>query len=88
MRAKVLVTLKPEVLDPQGEAVRRGLVQLGLVGIREVRIGKVIELDLVDSPDVEATRKLLQRAAEELFANPVIEDWRVELDAVTPTPQG
>jgi phosphoribosylformylglycinamidine synthase len=89
MRAKVLVTLKPEVLDPQGEAVRRGLVQLGLPGIRGVRVGKVIELDLLDNlGDPEALRKVLQRAAEELLANPVIEDWTVEIEGATSPPQG
>ncbi len=77
MRARVFVTLKREVLDPQGEAVRKGLQSLGVAGVREVRVGKLIELELDESVgDVDAT---LRTAVERLLVNPVIEDGRVEI---------
>lgn len=77
MRARVFVTLKREVLDPQGEAVRKGLQSLGVAGVREVRVGKLIELELDDAQgDADAA---LRTAVEKLLVNPVIEDGRVEV---------
>ena len=76
MRARVLVTLKREVLDPQGEAVRRGLDALGVAGVRGVRVGKLVELEL-DGTREEAEPRV-NEAAKKLLANPVIEDVRVE----------
>ncbi len=77
MRARVFVTLKREVLDPQGEAVRKGLLSLGVAGVREVRVGKLIELELDDAQgDADAA---LRTAVEKLLVNPVIEDGRVEV---------
>jgi phosphoribosylformylglycinamidine synthase len=78
MRARVHVTLKPGVLDPQGEAVRHALGALGFDGIGEVRIGKVIEVDLAES-DPGAARMQLGAMCEKLLANTVIENYRVEL---------
>lgn len=78
MRARVMVTLKREVLDPQGEAVRRGLESLGIQGVRNVRVGKLIELELDDAAgDVQAALAL---AVEKLLVNPVIEDGHVVVD--------
>lgn len=77
MRARVFVTLKREVLDPQGEAVRRGLESLGIEGVGDVRVGKVIDIELSESTaDPEA---VLRDAARRLLANGVIEDFHVEL---------
>lgn len=77
MLARVVVTLKREVLDPQGEAVRRGLESMGLASVGEVRVGKVIDIELAEgTPDAEA---VLRAAAERLLANPVIEDFRIEI---------
>ena len=73
MRARVTVTLKPGVLDPQGRAIAHALEGLGFAGVRDVRVGKVVELELADdtSHDVDAMcRKLL--------ANTVIENFRIE----------
>lgn len=78
MRARVYVTLKREVLDPQGEAVRKGLVALGFGDVREVRVGKLIELDL--DGDAAHVRGELEEASRKLLANPVIEDFRLEID--------
>lgn len=79
MRARVYVTLKREVLDPQGEAVRKGLQGLGIEGVREVRVGRLVEVELDDAvADPEAA---LRAAVERLLVNPVIEDGRVEFEA-------
>lgn len=78
MKAKVYVTLKREVLDPQGEAIARALSSLGMSGVEKVRVGKVIELDLADR-DTETARRELTDMGQKLLANAVIEDFRVEL---------
>ncbi len=77
-KANIYVTLKNGVLDPQGDAVRRSLGVMGYKGIEDVRIGKFIELTL-QSTDPEAARAELQEMSAKLLANPVIEDYRVEL---------
>jgi phosphoribosylformylglycinamidine synthase len=79
MRAKVFVTLKPEVLDPQGDAVRRALANLGFEGVKSVRVGKLVELD-VDAKDREEAAKTLKTMCEKLLVNPVIEDSRFEVE--------
>ncbi len=73
-RVVVDVMPKPEILDPQGQAVARALPRLGFDGVREVRQGKHFELDVDDGVD-DAT---LHRIAGTLLANPVIEDWAVQ----------
>jgi phosphoribosylformylglycinamidine synthase len=72
------VKLKPGVLDPQGKAIGNALKGLGYAGIGEVRQGKLIELDLAESDPVRA-RDQIQAMCEELLANPVIEDYTIEL---------
>jgi phosphoribosylformylglycinamidine synthase PurS subunit len=78
MRARVHVTLKPGVLDPQGEAVRHALGALGFAGVGEVRVGKVIEVDLADT-DAGAARARVGEMCEKLLANTVIENYDVEI---------
>ncbi len=78
MKARVHVTLKEGVLDPQGEAVRHALGSLGFEGVGGVRMGKVIELDLADS-DADAARARVREMCEKLLANTVIETYSVEL---------
>ena len=78
MKAHVYVTLKREVLDPQGDAVRRALHTLGFEAVQGVRIGKFIEIDLDDSAGTEAEGQL-RGMCEKLLANPVIEDVRFEV---------
>ncbi|MEZ4390149.1 MAG: phosphoribosylformylglycinamidine synthase subunit PurS [Polyangiales bacterium] len=82
MRARVFVTLKREVLDPQGEAVRRGLQSLGIEGIGDVRVGKVIDIELSES--TAEPEAVLRDAARRLLANGVIEDFHVELPPKAP----
>lgn len=79
MKAHIYVTLKREVLDPQGDAVRRALTSMSLGDVRDVRVGKLIEIDL-DATDRDAAKAQLEQMCERLLANPVIEDYRVELD--------
>jgi phosphoribosylformylglycinamidine synthase PurS subunit len=78
MKARVHVTLKRGVLDPQGEAVRHALGTLGFGGVEDVRMGKVIELELAET-DPEAARGRIGEMCEKLLANTVIEDYEVEL---------
>jgi phosphoribosylformylglycinamidine synthase subunit PurS len=76
MKANVYVTLKQEVLDPQGDAVRRALSTLGFDTVRGVRIGKLIEIELSEQPAAEAE---LKKMCEKLLANAVVEDFRFEV---------
>jgi phosphoribosylformylglycinamidine synthase len=78
MRARVFVTLKSGVLDPQGEAIRHALGSLGFDGVNGVRQGKMIELDLAETDETKA-RAEVERMCEALLANTVIESYRVEI---------
>ena len=78
MKATVLVRLKSEVLDPQGDAVARALGKLGFEGVKGVRIGKLIEIELGDAAPADAKARL-ERMADEMLANPVIEDFEVNV---------
>ena len=74
MKARVFITLKPGVLDPQGKAIHHALDGLGFSGVRDVRAGKMIELDLADSTsDAE-----IEDMCRKLLANTVIENFRIE----------
>lgn len=75
-KALVYVTFKAGVLDPQGEAVRGALSSLGFKGVNDVRVGKFIEIELEDTDDILAD---LERMCQDLLANPVIEDYRIEM---------
>lgn len=77
MKARVTVTLKTEVLDPQGAAIRKAAVALGHAGVQDVRQGKLFEVTL-DAADEGAARRLLEELSEKLLSNPVIEDFSVE----------
>ena len=77
-QARVLVRLRPSVLDPAGEATRGAAERLGVEGISKLRIGKAVELEL-DAPDAEEARRRLEMLSDRLLANPVIEDWSLEL---------
>ncbi len=81
LRARVFVTPKRGILDPQGKAVQQGLHALGFVEVGDVRVGKLVELTLKDlSRDAAADR--LRAMCDRLLANKVIEDYRVEVDEV------
>lgn len=76
MKALVQVTLKREVLDPQGKAIRNASAQLGYEAVEDVRQGKLFEITLAAGSDEEA-RKLVSELADKLLANPVVEDYEV-----------
>lgn len=78
MKARVYVSLKPGVLDPQGAAVAHALGTLGFEGVKGVRQGKVLDLDL-EASDPEAARAEVDAMCRQLLANTVIETWRVEI---------
>lgn len=78
MRAIVTVTLKQGVLDPQGKAIGHALENLGFAGVGEVRVGKVIEIDLTEA-DPEAARATAEAMARKLLANTVIERFEITL---------
>jgi phosphoribosylformylglycinamidine synthase PurS subunit len=76
MKALVHVTLKPDVLDPQGKAIQKASVSLGHHGVTSVRQGKMFEIEL-DAPDEAGARRLLEELCDKLLANPVIEDHSI-----------
>jgi phosphoribosylformylglycinamidine synthase len=80
MKAKVYVTLKPGVLDPQGKAIQHSVELLGFDGIADVRQGKYFEIALDDSLNQDSAREAATRMAREVLSNPVIEDYRVEIE--------
>jgi len=78
MKARVYVTLKPGVLDPQGKAIQGSLHSLGFAGVESVRLGKFFEISLAGT-DPQSAESELSRMCEKLLANTVIEKYRVEL---------
>ncbi len=80
MKARVHITLKDGVLDPQGKAIQHALGTLGFAGVNEVRQGKFLELDLAEA-DPEAARAALTQMCERLLANTVIENSAIDLEA-------
>ena len=83
MKARVTVTLKTGVLDPQGKAIQGALASLGIDGITSVRQGKFFEIDLADG-DRAAAEAALGQACQRLLANTVVENYRVEIDDAAP----
>ena len=79
MRARVFVTLKPSVFDPQGRTIVAALGSMGYGAVQDVRQGKYFELE-VDAETPQAARSLAAEVADRLLANPVIESYRVEVD--------
>ncbi len=79
MKAVVYVTLKPSVLDPQGKAIHHSVESLGFENIGDIRQGKYFEIALDDSISADHARESVDRIAKDVLANPVIEDYRVEI---------
>jgi phosphoribosylformylglycinamidine synthase len=79
MKAKIIVTPKNAVLDPQGKTVQTALEHMGYQGIKAVHVGKYLEIELEGS-DVEAARRQLNEAAHKFLSNPVIEDYKLEIE--------
>lgn len=79
MRARVFVTLKPSVFDPQGTTVTEALHSLGYDAVKDVRQGKYFELE-VDARTAAEVKRIVAEAADKLLANPVIESYRIEVE--------
>jgi phosphoribosylformylglycinamidine synthase subunit PurS len=79
MRARVYVTLKQSVFDPQGRTIADALHSLGYTGVGDVRQGKFFELEL-DAASADQAKQLASEVADKVLANPVIESYRVEID--------
>jgi phosphoribosylformylglycinamidine synthase len=79
MKARVFVTLKPSVFDPQGHTIAEALHSMGYNGVSDVRQGKYFELE-VESASAEGARSVAAEVADKLLANPVIESYRIEVD--------
>jgi phosphoribosylformylglycinamidine synthase len=80
MKARVFVTLKPSVFDPQGHTISDALHSMGYTGVGDVRQGKYFELEL-NSLTADQARALASEVADKLLANPVIESYRVEIES-------
>lgn len=80
MKATVQVTLKPGLLDAQGKTIKSALASLGFSGIRDVRVGKLIELEL-EARSAEAAKQAIERMCHKLLANPVVETYRIKVEA-------
>jgi len=86
MKVRVQVMLRREVLDPQGKAIGNALAALGFGGIAEVRQGKLIELELAETDRARA-REQVEAMCKQLLANPVIEDYAIEVLPEPPSPR-
>ena len=80
MRARVFVTLKPSVFDPQGTTVTEALHSIGYSQVKDVRQGKYFELE-IDAASPDEVRRLASEISDKLLANPVIESYRIEVEA-------
>jgi len=78
MKARIIITPKKAVLDPQGKTIQNALEHMGHSGIKAVHVGKFLEIEL-DGTDKEAARKSLDEAAHRFLSNPVIEDYKLEI---------
>lgn len=79
MKAIVYVTLKPSVLDPQGKAIHHSVESMGYAGIGDIRQGKYFEIALEDAAAEADAKAAVEKIAKDVLANPVIEDYRVEI---------
>jgi phosphoribosylformylglycinamidine synthase len=79
MKAKIIITPKKAVVDPQGKTVKSALEHLGYQGVAAVHVGKYLEVDLAEGVDPDAARKALDDACHRFLSNPVIEDYRLEI---------
>lgn len=80
MKARVRVTLKPGILDPQGRAIQQALATLGFTSVEGVRVGKYLEVELNET-DKATAESTLKAMCEKLLANPVIENYQCDLDS-------
>ena len=79
MNAKIIITPKQAVVDPQGKAVQGALAQMGYTGIAAVHVGKYLEIDLTGT-DKDLARQQLDAACHKFLSNPIIEDYQLEIE--------
>jgi len=77
--ARIIVTLRKSILDPQGKAVELGIHTMGYTNVEQVRIGKFVEMQ-IDAPNQGAAEKVAREAAQKLLANPVMEDFHIVVE--------
>jgi len=77
MKATVIVTLKPTVLDPQGMTIQRSVQSMGLPEVADVRQGKYFDVNIADSVSSDRGKEIVQKLAKEVLTNPVIEEYRI-----------
>jgi phosphoribosylformylglycinamidine synthase len=80
MKAKIIVTPKKAVVDPQGKTVQNALAHMGYTGVTAVHVGKYIEIDLAPGTDKNAAQTALNDACHKFLSNPIIEDYRLEIE--------
>lgn len=80
MKAKIIITPKKAVLDPQGKTVQNALAHMGYQGVAAVHVGKYIEIELQDGTDLGRAREALNEACHRFLSNPIIEDYKLELE--------
>ena len=81
MKAKIIITPKRAVLDPQGKTVQNALAQMGYEGVAGVHVGKYLEIDLAPGTDRSVAQKALDEACHRFLSNPVFEDYRLEIES-------
>ena len=77
MKATVIVTLKPTVLDPQGMTIQRSVQSMGLSEVSDIRQGKYFDIQIKDGVPMERSRQAVEKLAKEVLTNPVIEQYRI-----------
>lgn len=80
MKAKIIITPKKAVVDPQGKTVQNALTHLGYDGVAAVHVGKYIEIDLAPGTDKATAQSALNDACHKFLSNPIIEDYRLEIE--------
>ena len=80
MKARIIITPKKAVLDPQGKTVQNALEHLGYQGVAAVHVGKYLEIDLAPGTDPSAARQALDQACHRFLSNPIIEDYKLEIE--------
>jgi phosphoribosylformylglycinamidine synthase PurS subunit len=79
LKAKIIITPKKAVVDPQGKTVQNALAHMGYAGVGAVHVGKYLEIELAGA-DAESARKQIDEACHKILSNPVIEDYRFEIE--------
>ena len=80
MKAKIIITPKKAVVDPQGKTVQSALAHMGYAAVTAVHVGKYLEIDLAPGTDRDAARKALDEASHKFLSTPIIEDYRLEIE--------